>query len=365
MRLSVDERRERVLALVRERGSLRIAELAEELGVSTVTARRDVETLAQAGRLRRLHGAVLPQDDHPAPASAGRSTPDGGSGLVLGIIVPGTRLYSPELVRGAQDAAAERGARLILGISHYLPDEDCAQVARMLSDGIDGLLIVPSWGRGVPTPEQVEWLLTLEVPTVVVERRIPRGPLLERFDEVRSDHLRGTASAVDHLWGLGHRKIALLARESVTSPQVHEGFAAALEELGAESPLAPIAMDPPGEPKGLDVAVEELSAALVKGQVTAAVVHNDEDAIGVVQRLQSRGVRIPQDIALVSYEADLVSLAGVALSAVEPPRREVGAAAVRLLVERITRPASPDAPPSARQHVTLLPTLTVRESSGA
>lgn len=59
MRLHVDQRHERVLALVRERGSLRVADLANELGVSAVTLRRDVETLAAQGRVQRLHGAVV------------------------------------------------------------------------------------------------------------------------------------------------------------------------------------------------------------------------------------------------------------------------------------------------------------------
>ncbi|NEE60311.1 DeoR/GlpR transcriptional regulator, partial [Streptomyces sp. SID8455] len=54
MRLHVDQRHERVLQLVRERGSLRVAELAEELGMSAVTLRRDVETLAAQGLVERL-----------------------------------------------------------------------------------------------------------------------------------------------------------------------------------------------------------------------------------------------------------------------------------------------------------------------
>lgn len=59
MRPHVDQRHERVLELVRERGSLRVADLAAELGVSAVTLRRDVEALAGQGRVHRLHGAVV------------------------------------------------------------------------------------------------------------------------------------------------------------------------------------------------------------------------------------------------------------------------------------------------------------------
>ncbi|MDG4859585.1 DeoR family transcriptional regulator, partial [Streptomyces sp. T-3] len=68
MRLHVDQRHERVLELVRERGSVRVAELAEALGVSPVTLRRDVEALAAQGRVRRMHGAVIwPGEQDEAP----------------------------------------------------------------------------------------------------------------------------------------------------------------------------------------------------------------------------------------------------------------------------------------------------------
>lgn len=72
MRLHVDQRHERVLELVRERGSLRVAELAEELGMSAVTLRRDVEALAAQGLVERLHGAVVwpTGQSRPAPAAA-------------------------------------------------------------------------------------------------------------------------------------------------------------------------------------------------------------------------------------------------------------------------------------------------------
>ncbi|ROV67288.1 DeoR family transcriptional regulator, partial [Streptomyces globisporus] len=72
MRLHVDQRHERVLELVRERGSLRVAELAEELGMSAVTLRRDVEALAAQGLVERMHGAVVwpSGQSRPAPAPA-------------------------------------------------------------------------------------------------------------------------------------------------------------------------------------------------------------------------------------------------------------------------------------------------------
>ncbi|RST10648.1 DeoR family transcriptional regulator, partial [Streptomyces sp. WAC05374] len=58
MRESAVVRHDRLLALVRERGTARVSDLAAQLGVSPVTARRDVEALASRGLLDRVHGQV-------------------------------------------------------------------------------------------------------------------------------------------------------------------------------------------------------------------------------------------------------------------------------------------------------------------
>lgn len=63
------ERRERILALLAERGTVRIDELSRELGVSTMTVHRDLDRLAAEGRVRKVRGgAVL---GTPVPISGG------------------------------------------------------------------------------------------------------------------------------------------------------------------------------------------------------------------------------------------------------------------------------------------------------
>jgi len=84
------------------------------------------------------------------------------------------------------------------------------------------------------------------------------------------------------------------------------------------------------------------------------------DAIQVVQRLAELGVRVPEDLALIAYDDEVAALADTPLTAVAPPKREVGRHATELLVERLSQGA--DAP---RQHLTLLPRLRVRDSCGA
>lgn len=136
MRLHVDQRHERVLELVRERGSLRVAELASELGVSAVTLRRDVEALAAQGRVQRLHGAVVWPGGQAAEAAVQAPAAEG---VVIGMIVPTTNFIFADIVRGARETVEAQGGRLVLGMSGYVDTEDPVQAEHLLAGGAEGL----------------------------------------------------------------------------------------------------------------------------------------------------------------------------------------------------------------------------------
>ncbi|MEV1048869.1 substrate-binding domain-containing protein [Streptomyces sp. NPDC049916] len=370
MRLHVDQRHDRVLELVRERGSLRVAELAEELGMSAVTLRRDVEALAAQGLVERLHGAVVWPTGESRPAPAAAAAP--AEGLVVGMVVPTTEYYYADVVRGARETVEAAGARLTIGLSRYLPDEDAAQARRLVSTGADGLLLTPSWEHGRPEPGEGLWAAEQGTPVVLVERWAPLGHPAASLDRVRSDHAHGAAEAVAHLAGLGHRGIALAVQDSPTAPRLRAGYRAAVEALG----LDPV----PGSPGGGDPArseadrfgrtLEYLCQGVASGTVTAAIVHSDADAIVLIPRLQARGVRVPEDLAVITYDDEVAGLADLPLTAVSPDKYAVGAAAARLLLSRLgvrgRGAAGPrDGGRASRRHLDILPTLRIRVSCGA
>ncbi len=97
--------------------------------------------------------------------------------------------------------------------------------------------------------------------------------------------------------------------------------------------------------------------AVAEGRLDAAVVHNDHDAIVVLQRLRARGVDVPGDVAIVAYDDEVAALADIPLTAIAPPKQAVGAAAVDLLAQRIADPSRP------RHRIAILPELHVRASS--
>ncbi|MFG3246272.1 LacI family DNA-binding transcriptional regulator [Streptomyces sp. NPDC048187] len=348
--MHAEERHQELLRRLRESGSVRVTEVAADLGVSPITVRRDVEALAERGLVERVHGgAVLPEDaDTAAP-----ETTSARQERVFGLIVPAADYYYPEVIRGARDAAAERGIRLVLGISQYDPDEERAQARQMLADGIDGLLVTPCG----PARTR-DWPTGLDVPCVLVERR----PEDEASDAERvvTDHVHGARIAVRHLVAGGRERIGLLLREdSPHGPLVLEGYRGGL--LAAERPVNDAALfrlpPPGGDTTGRERVLTEFTDAVAEGRLDAAVVHNDHDAIVVLQRLRARGVDVPGDVAIVAYDDEVAALADIPLTAVAPPKQAVGAAAVDLLERRLADPARP------RHRVAILPELHVRASS--
>ncbi|MFI6605890.1 substrate-binding domain-containing protein [Streptomyces sp. NPDC050507] len=358
MRESATERHDRLLGLVRDRGSARVSDLASQLGVSPVTVRRDVEDLAGRGLLDRVHGSVSwPQDAAPATG------PAAGHGLVLGMLAPSATYYFAEVIRGAHEAAARAGARLILRISDYRPQEDQARTEGLLSAGAEGLLVAPGWQHPGDPSAFGDWISSLPVPTVLLERRPTAGSPLDGLDRVCSDHAHGVLLAVRHLVGLGHGAPLLMARaDSPTALAVRSGYVEALTVLGLRAPQDVIDSVPAElAPEAFEEAVQALREAVHSGVATAALIHNDVDAIQVVQRLAELGVRVPEDLALIAYDDEVAALADTPLTAVAPPKREVGRHATELLVERLGQGGT-DTP---RRHLTLLPQLRVRDSCGA
>ncbi|MFI5804962.1 LacI family DNA-binding transcriptional regulator [Streptomyces sp. NPDC051561] len=352
-----EERREVLLRLVERRGAVKVKDVAEEMGVSAVTVRQDVRDLAGRGLVVRVHGGVMSQAAaHSAdPAGTAAPRPAMRQGDTFGLIVPPGSYYYPEIIRGVRDAARTHGVRIVLAVSGETLTENREQVRRLISAGVEGLLLMPRAGLE-PVELAEKWLAELDIPVVLVDRRV--GTQAGRLEQVASDHAHGAGLAVRHLAELGHERIALVAREeSPNTPLIREGYAAACRAL--ELTAGPeYGIDPADGTTSADW-FEELVRAVEAGDLRAALVHNDLDAVALVGLLQARDLRVPEDLAIVTYDDEVAELSDVPLTAVAPPKRAVGAWAVDLLRRRIADPAAPLA------ELLLRPELRVRESSGA
>ncbi|MFI6865024.1 substrate-binding domain-containing protein [Streptomyces sp. NPDC050421] len=377
MREPVELRRRRILAVVESRGPVKVSALAAELDVSVVTVRRDVEELARAGRLRRGHGVARPVRDPAGPpvVPEPRGVDPAGDGGAVALVVPERHSYLYETLHGARTVLEDAGIRIALHIAPQSAGAERPLVERALADGARGLLIAPRWRNALSEELDYGWLADVGVPTVLMERRPRPGSALHALDSVCSDHWYGIHLAVEHLVSLGHRRIVLAARDdSPTARTVRAAFAA----VAAARPevedwtvvlSSPDAVPGPGpseagyEGSGLprgEGAPLDLAALLRERGATAAVLHGDVDALMLVQRLAESGVQVPRDCSVVAYDDVVAALGSTPLTAVAPPKADIGRAAAELLLHRLS--GAPGAAGPVRR-TELLPALKVRGSA--
>ncbi|WFE27820.1 substrate-binding domain-containing protein [Solwaraspora sp. WMMD791] len=350
------QRRERLLEELRRHGAVRVKDLAPLLGVSELTVRRDIAALAESQLLTKVHGgATLPTQLGPAPRRP-RVAP---TRFTIGMVVPSLDYYWPQIVTGARSAAASLGVHIQLRGSSYDLAEDRRQITRLIdAQQVQGLLLAPSLD-GDGAADMIRWIGDLPVPTILVERQTPRWtPTRQQLEWVRSDHALGLEIAVRHLHAHGHRRIGLvLSKGSPTSAHLAQGWALACADLGLPADLVireAVALDAPGH----RTIIGDVLRRCRREGVSALIVHGDPDAMSVAQYCAEQGLAIPDQLALVSYDDEVAHLAEPALTAVRPPKHQVGRVAVELMVARLVegrrRPA---------QRVLITPDLVIRDSS--
>jgi DNA-binding LacI/PurR family transcriptional regulator len=353
-------RRAQLLEALQRDGALRISDLTVALGAAAVTIRRDVAQLAAEGLVRRVHGGVALVTPGEASA-ADDGHPAGGDNLggrTLGMLVPSLSYYWPDVARGAEEAARESDMRVVLRGSSYDADDDLPHLSRLVDRAhVDSLIIAPR--MDTPTVGRtLEWLVSSGIPVVLLERTATAGPQHAVFESVVTDHALGAALAVRHLVSLGHRKVGVaLDENSPTRPHIHRGWLDAVIECGIdpESTVETILPDA-RRPDRDEVFDSVLDRCLATG-TTALLVHADAEAIALVQHCEDRHLSVPRDLSIVAYDDEVAGLFSPPLTAVRPPRRSIGRAAVRLVADRLNDPERP------AHRVVISPSLRIREST--
>jgi DNA-binding LacI/PurR family transcriptional regulator len=318
-----------------------------EVGINTV--RRAINLLVDEGLVRRRQGsgtfvAAAPSQRLRRPR-------------FVGVLVPSTSYFYPRVIEGIERVMSGAGVRVILSSSEYDPQLEEQQLHQLLDAGADGLLLVPNLHLMADPQRYVERLRELPVPYLLVERRPPRPAPDDATPYVCTNHVGGGYHAVRHLAGLGHQRIGHLGRiRTATADAVAEGYQRAIDDLGLPRIPAAVARREEWTPDELASYVRTCR----DNRVTAVFCLGDREAAGLVLHARRLGLAVPDDLAVVAYDDEVADLGEVPLTAVSPPKTEVGALAAELLLRRIEQGAS-----TPIHQVQLQPRLAIRASCGA
>ncbi len=180
--------------------------------------------------------------------------------------------------------------------------------------------------NGVAPLEQL-WYTNFRIPLIAVNQY---GSALERIESVQPDADGEMRMAVEHLAGLGHRKIVRLRPVDFSIPKKNitrgeAGFFRAAEEMGIREYVRSEMYEP------LEKA-REIIPHLLKEGFTAFIVVTDPHHRRILDIFQHCGKRIPEDVSLIVYELNLPPELG--LTSIRIDNRNVVETAVRLLLEK-------------------------------
>ncbi|WP_439029401.1 LacI family DNA-binding transcriptional regulator [Gordonia terrae] len=324
--------------------------IATELGVSPSTVSRVLNTPGDAAlrwgssdTVARIRAFAADHDYSPNPQASSLRTRRSG---LIGVLVPRLQDYVlATIYEGIEEAAYESGLSTFVTNSLDKPENQRARTRMMIDRRVDGLI----YGDAHLDHHFLDEIHSQGIKFALVSRTAGDYPSAT-VNDVEGGRLVGA-----HLIETGRRDVAVLAgwEFASTARDRTNGIVSTYADHGIEIPDERIVYSG-FDPAGGRAAVDRL---LATGPVPDAIfATNDFAAIGAFGALRDRGIRVPDDVALVGYNDTPIAAGGaVPLTTIRSPMHEMGRQAVGLLLE-VLAGRTPES-------VVLEPELIVRSSS--
>lgn len=327
-----------------ETGRVTIKDIARAADVDPSTVTRALQNSPRVKPATREKINALAADMGYVPNMAARTLVNRRSGLV-GVVIPDmTNPFFRDLGQGIEDEAAKHDLRILINDTRGVESAERDAVNLFLELKVDGL-IVPM----ARCTNQYYDDLHAAIPVVHVNRE-------DAEHHVSCDRVAGSILVMQHLLGLGHRRIGFVRGPAPPGrePKMY-AYRQALNGAGLDyDPELIYSFD------GTLTSSESIADQVVAqaDRPTAIFAWNDVNAIGLMHALRDRGVATPDDISIAGH--DDIQLAGSVdppLTTVAWPMYELGQQSVRYLYSlgHGSAPRTPDIP---------APQLIVRQSTG-
>lgn len=305
--------------------------IAEAAGVHRSTAARALDP-AQAHRIspevvEKVRAEAQRQGYRRDAIAASLRT---GRSRLVGVVLPdlGNPVFAP-ILDGVGSRLTRQGYSMLVAEGGADEGREIAIVEELIARRVDGLVLA-TVRRTDPV---LSVCLGAGVPTVLVNRAEDEL----RAATVVSDDIGGMRLAVEHLVGLGHRRIGHLAGSKTLSTGVlrRQGFELAMTAAGLD-PSAITMAAAYSRSEG-----QRATAALLDQwpSLTAIAASNDLLALGAYQELKRRGLVCPDDISIVGHnDMALVDMVAPPLTTVRIAHGRMGETAAQLLLDQLSDP---------------------------
>ncbi|MEU7813266.1 LacI family DNA-binding transcriptional regulator [Pseudonocardia sp. NPDC049154] len=295
-----------------------IYDVAREAGVATSTASRALSNPGRVSERTRAHVEEVARRLGYRPNRIAQALPSGRTRM-LGLVVPDiANPHNARLIRGAEAQAAAAGYTLVIADSQEQPELEAAHVER-LAPFVDGFVLSSR------VDDAGLHGLRDRRPVVLFNRTLPELPsVCVDFDD-------SGRQVVEHLASLGHRTVAYLRGPATSWADATRRAALAVHCAGHGVALTLLGPFPPT----LEAGAAAADAALAT-DATAVIAFNDLLAIGVLQRLEHRGVAVPDALSVVGGDDIFgATFCRPPLTTLASPADQAGRTLVDMLTGRI------------------------------
>lgn len=333
--------------------AVRLKDIAQELGVSTVTVSKVLRGLPDISERTRAKVLKRMAELNYQPNMLARGLASGRS-FAVGLIVPDlVHPFFGEFAKALAGKLRASGLALVLASSEEDPELERQEIRTLINRGVDVLLVASCQ----PIAE-TGFFGEKGPPVLLIDRNVPSlGGNFVGINDVLAGEL-----ATRHLIGLGRRRIAHIGGEG-TSPAVDRfaGFCNALGVAGIDLPESYIVKRERFEETGDSAGYRAMQELLSQKQRPDAVFcYNDLSAIGAMQAAMQAGLSIPGDIAFVGCgNLRYAEYLKVPLTSIDQGIERMGEAAAKRALSLSTQPEQ------TAESTLIEPRLIVRRSTVA
>jgi LacI family transcriptional regulator/LacI family repressor for deo operon, udp, cdd, tsx, nupC, and nupG len=293
-----------------------IKDIAKAAGVSHTTVSRALKGNPAISPETRERIQILAQEMGYMPSAVAQSMRAQRTRTVGMVVTTIADPFVVQVVEGVERVAQEAGYSVFLCTSHDDPDREIDVVETLHHRRVDVIIVTSSRVGSLYT----ERLDQIQVPIVLINNQ-SEGQYLY---SVAVDDMQGAQVAVEHLIGLGHRRIGYVGttRRPRSSKRRLAGYRKALAQANIK--LDEQLIPPPISKNDIDRGEEALEHLLAT-DATAVFCYNDLIAIGLLVACQRRGIAVPQRLSVVGFD-DIESARYVypPLTTIHQPRLQLG-----------------------------------------
>jgi len=307
-----------------------IYDVAREAGVSMATVSRVVNNNpnVKPQTRKKVFEAIERLGYRPNAVARGLASK---KTTTVGVVIPDiSNSIFAEVARGIEDIANMYHYNIILCNADMKKEKEIRVVNTLLEKQVDGLLFM----GGEVTDDHLQAFRTSSVPIVLCATTDTN----DSIPSVDIDHESAACDAVKLLIDSGHRTIGMISG-TLQDPAVgyarFQGYKKALEQAGLTVNDDYVRVGNYRYESGQEMAKYFLS---LSKKPTAIFAATDEMAIGAIHAIQDQGLKVPQDISVISVDnTRMASMVRPQLTSVAQPMYDIGAVAMRLLTKLMNK----------------------------